>query len=151
MIPETIFPIPLTQGQTAYVDREDYAELNQHRWCVYWDTHTRSFYAHRGLNGGCVSMHRQLLGPSKGDGWVVDHENHNTLDNRKSNLCVGTHRKNQANRKNKSQHGTGVYRAKGRYYAWIRIEGISRRLGTFGTPEEARVCREEFIRINDIS
>ena len=49
-------------------------------------------------NGKIMYLHRFIMNLSEGDNRVVDHINHNTLDNRKSNLNVVTINENQQNR-----------------------------------------------------
>ncbi len=77
--------IPLTQGQFALVDDEDYDRLNQFKWHAV-KAH-RSYYAVRtikDIDGKCkhIKMHREILGLVPNDGVFVDHINCVTLDNR---------------------------------------------------------------------
>lgn len=39
--------IPLTQGQVALVDDEDFERVNAFKWCAKWHSKTKSFYAVR--------------------------------------------------------------------------------------------------------
>lgn len=66
----------------------------------------------------------------------VDHINHNTLDNRKSNLRVCTNAENSRNRIVKSPY-KGVSKNGKRYRARIEVDGNKICLGTYNTPEEA--------------
>jgi AP2 domain len=85
--------IPLTQGQFATVDDEDFSWLSSWRWFAQWNPKTKSFYATRKGPGSCaggrdrrgvILMHREILAcPSDR---LVNHRNHDTLDNRQSNL-----------------------------------------------------------------
>lgn len=50
----------------------------------------------RGPGSKSVSLHRYLMQPP--DGWVIDHINHNGLDNRRSNLRIVSRTINQHNR-----------------------------------------------------
>lgn len=88
--------ICLSLGKVAIVDESDFAFLSQWKWC-----------AHRGENGlwyavrydhGPILMHRVLLGLERGSGKEVDHRNHDTLDNRRSNIRICTRTQNQQNR-----------------------------------------------------
>ena len=104
--------IPLTQGKYAIVDPEDFERLNKHKWYAARDT--RTFYAHRKKRVGkkyvSIGMHREILNPP--GHLMVDHINHNGLDNRKANLRLATCAQNSYNRrqvrKNKSSKYIGV-------------------------------------------
>lgn len=77
--------IPLTQGQFAKVDDEDFAWLSQWNWRAHYSPCSKSFYAMRSApsseGGAAIYMHRLILGAQKGQ--QVDHESHDTLDNRR--------------------------------------------------------------------
>lgn len=87
--------IPLTRGKYAIVDDEDYEWLTQWSWCY------NNRYAIRGMSRGGVQkkfpMHREIM--KTPIGLETDHINGNTLDNRKSNLRICTHKENGRNRK----------------------------------------------------
>lgn len=89
--------ILLTEGYLAIVDDEDYELLMKYVWIT--DKRKRTCYAVAWVreNGEPVkrSMHRFLLNPPKG--LVVDHVNHNGLDNRRSNIRVTTQSENRKN------------------------------------------------------
>ena len=97
--------IPLTQGKFAIVDAEDYERLSRHKWCA--AKSNGRFYAQRTENGRTIKMHREIMNPPPG--MVCDHKNHNTLDNRKSNLRICTVSQNQQNRL-PSTGGTSQYK-----------------------------------------
>lgn len=88
--------IPLTKGQYAIVDPEDYERLSKYKWQAKKDG--RSFYAVRseprkkGRKRKSISMHRMVLPVP--EGLYVDHINHNGLDNRKANLRPATWNQN---------------------------------------------------------
>lgn len=96
--------IALTCGQCALVDEADYDYLIQWKWYAYWCIRLKAFYAARSIkvDGQSVSirMHRQLMGLERGDKRVVDHINHKTLDNRRSNLRICTQAQNMWNIQN---------------------------------------------------
>lgn len=72
-------------------------------------------------------------------GYVVDHINHDTLDNRKSNLRIITRDQNQQNRSGAAKHnsvgirGVTIHKKSGKYRA--RIKG--KHLGLFENKEDA--------------
>jgi len=103
--------IPLTRGQFAIVDAEDYSQLCQHKWCLSRARRTCYTQRHFKLNGRWtgVSMHRHLV--TTPPGMEIDHINHNGLDNRRCNLRVCTHSENMKNQ-----------RPKKRGYKWLNHE-----------------------------
>lgn len=155
--------IPLTQGQYALVDDEDFDFLNQWKWYASYDKNLKGYYAQCGrsvrhLDGTrktkIIRMHRMIMGELFGRELsvkeVIDHINHDPLDNRRSNLRVVSSRQNCQNRKRKfSSKYPGVYwdKAKKKWRAAIRINGKSKHLGNFVDEREAakayeQVCRE---------
>jgi hypothetical protein len=58
--------IPLTQGQYAIVDAEDYERLSRFNWYARWCPYTNSFYAGRtGYDNGKrvnIHLHHEALG-----------------------------------------------------------------------------------------
>ena len=91
--------IPLTQGLYALVDPADYAELSRYRWHA--NRGRETFYAQRKVwdpltrTERTVKMHRQILNCP--DHLVVDHVNHNGLDNRRANIRAATTAQNVCN------------------------------------------------------
>ena len=86
--------IPLTKDKFAIVDAEDYERLSKYKWHTL--KNRRNYYAKRRGPHRMVSMHRVILNAPAG--LVVDHINHNGLDNRKSNLRLCTAAENSRNR-----------------------------------------------------
>jgi len=135
--------IPLTHGQFALVDAVDYSELSKYKWAACWNEGAQSFYAFR-----AVRMSREILSLEGDDERQVDHKNHQTTDNRRSNIRAVTTRQNHENRKNQSQYGPGVYKRRtksGRFAVQVQVGKRKVHLGTFDTPEEARQARASFI------
>ncbi|OHB60660.1 MAG: hypothetical protein A2167_04600 [Planctomycetes bacterium RBG_13_46_10] len=88
--------IPLTRGQFAIVDAEDYPRLGKYIWFA--EGRSGSFYAVRKEKGKSIKMHRQITNAP--DHLVVDHIDHNGLNNRKRNLRVCTFAENCRNLRN---------------------------------------------------
>ena len=135
--------IPLTNGQFATVDDEDFKELNQFTWQAQWDADTRSFYAVRGVrlpNGKHVKelMHRRILGLEYGDKRQIDHIAHQTLDNRRANIRIVTPSQNQHNYRCKK--GYTWNKSHRKYQAQIGVNGRRIFLGYFDGPQEARAA-----------
>lgn len=144
------FMIPLTQNQTALIDERDYHWLREHRWYALWYCSTKSFRAVRkiqALDGKrqLRDMSRAILGLEHGDPRQADHINHNTLDNRRHNLRIVTHRQNNEHRRNPSAFGLGVRKKRGRFQARVKIGGKEIHIGHFDTAEAARQARRNYL------
>lgn len=136
--------IPLTRGQIAIVDDEDYEWLSRWKWRAMYVKDMDTFYAVRSSWDGhtrrTILMHREILRLQKGDRREGDHRNHETLDNRRGNLRVATRTEQVYNTRMKRTNTSGfkgVYRNRNGYSAKIRIDGRQVYLGTRRTPAEA--------------
>lgn len=82
-----------------------------------------------------VLMHSLILNTSE----LVDHKDHNILNNRKSNLRIATSSQNMMNRKSV---GVSMVNKTGKYYACIGFNNININLGSFyNTFDEALYAR----------
>ncbi len=109
--------IPLTQGQLAMVDDEDYERVSQYKWYAHWHPQMGNYVARTNTSRQekprkQIYMHRMIL--SAPSGKPVDHIRHDTLDNRRDNLRVCTIAEN--NRNAKKYRGTTSSRYKGVYW-----------------------------------
>ncbi len=142
--------IPLTKGQVAIVDADNYEWLRRYAWSAWWNKGTRSFYARRSgerVNGRnrTVYMHREILGLRHGDIRQGDHVNPGeTLRNTNDNLRIATHQENQYNRRRNRESISGykgVYvdhkKKRNKYIAQITINGENVKLGCRSTAEKA--------------
>jgi hypothetical protein len=132
---ENVKMIPLTGGFHAYVDAEDYEEVNQWRWRAH-----SGGYAVRWEKGKLILMHRQIMKPPKG--MVVDHVNGNGYDNTRANMRNVTHRENMHNMRKHAGTASiykGVVRGKraGTWYARIGWGGAHATAGPFEDEAEA--------------
>ena len=89
-------------------------------------------------------LHRYIMNPS--DDLVVDHINHNPLDNRRNNLRICTQQENQFNRSiqyNNTSGFTGVsfHKYSNKWMAYIKINKKKKFLGYYNTKEEAAKAR----------
>lgn len=101
--------ISLTQGQFAKVDDADYEWLMQFRWYAIRLSGSSGFYARRNMAEPRESfyMHREIVGLLKGDKTQVDHRNHDTLDNQRSNVRRSTPGQNCFNSRIRSDNVSG--------------------------------------------
>jgi hypothetical protein len=124
--------IPLTRGLFAIVDAEDYPRLSRYTWFA--EGTDKNCYAVHKENGRSIKMHRQIMNAP--DNLVVDHIDHNGLNNRKENLRVCTFAENCRNlrsSRHKSSKFKGVHwnkRCK-KWAAQIACENKKYHLGYF--------------------
>ncbi len=126
-------PIPLTKGKFAIVDADDYYRLVKYKWHIS-DPASNTLYAARRLERKSLKMHRVIMGAP--DHLVVDHIDHNGLNNCKSNLRLCTLAQNNRNcgaSKGASSRYKGVSWRKDtkKWEAMIRFNKKMYRLGTF--------------------
>ena len=142
------------KGYKVLIDDEDYVLVNKYRWIVDSRPERQTVYFKCYLCGGSKNtkhlyLHRLIAGADKlpsgknrADN-VVDHRNHDTLDNRKSNLRICTHKDNSRNafQIRGRELPKGVKRAsKNRYSARICANGKEIHLGCFLTVDEASLA-----------
>jgi hypothetical protein len=138
----------IIKGHLVLVDDEDDHIIADHTWCVirtiggdreYYYV-IRSNYINKGYRQ--VRLHRQLLDAPKGV--LVDHINHNTLDNRRCNLrlcSIAENRFNSQKVKSASSSYKGVrWVTTNKLNPWearISLSGSRKVLGYFPTEEAA--------------
>lgn len=103
-------------------------------------------YARISIKGFPKLFHRFIMNVPTG--MVTDHINHNTLDNRESNLRICTKNQNLFNKvpyKNSKSECPGVYQIKstGHWKAMIRINNNRINLGTFKQLIDAVSARKQ--------
>ncbi len=143
------------------VDDSDYDYLMQWKWQVKKKRST--FYAARvekGTTRKTILMHRVILGETA-IGFVVDHIDHNGLNNKRTNLRACTPTQNNWNRRHKkdgshigvyfrtlikeraTKNGTKTYCYQF-WYAKIYIDGKQINIGSFKTENEAATAYNEY-------
>jgi hypothetical protein len=139
--PNTMKTIPLTQGQVALVDDEDYKFINRWKWRATYCKCTKSFYAVR-LTGTrprkTIYMARLIMNTQPG--MDTDHIHHNTLDNRKKELRNVTRTQNimnQGPRRNNKLGIKGICMDHGKFRVTITKNHKWTFLGRFTKLEDA--------------
>lgn len=142
--------LELSHGMKATIDDEDFEFLSQWRWSRLYNKKRGTCYVVRkepksGKNRRLIQLHRVIVRASKGQ--IVDHVNHDTLDNRRQNLRIVTWSQNACNRKRKVNSTSGfkgvtlrphLGKKSGRSWeARISLNGKIKSLGVFRTAEEA--------------
>lgn len=122
---DTVIGIATNTGREFLVDYEDYLKIKN----ISWHESNTGYIVHKDTKKSVIQLHRLITQcpPDK----VVDHINHNKLDNRKSNLRVCTQRQNSLNTKPKSNTGEfGISFSKGYYYVQVagKYRGIAKQL-----------------------
>jgi hypothetical protein len=138
--------IPLTKGLFAIVSPEDYEWLAGYSW--YASRCRQTWYAQRTARTKFgprrqyqVRMHREVLGVF--DDRFVDHQNHNGLDNRRSNLRIATLAQNGWNRRKTTAKCTSRYKGvcwskrEGMWHAQIKHNGKQNTIGYFDDEQKA--------------
>lgn len=112
----------------ASIDTSDIDLVKNYKW-------RRGGSGGYAITGGKQQMSHLIIGAE--DGEIVDHINHNTMDNRRENLRIVTKSQNAMN-----QNVLGISRGKsGLYYAHIKKNQIMTVLGTYQTRNEALLAR----------
>lgn len=142
--------IPLSKGQHAIVDDEDYDAMNSVKWYTYECFYT--FYAMRTVRmggGKKKSFHMHRMINKTPDGMLTDHINGNGLDNRKENLRSVSHKENMVNcarntPKRPKYRGISWHKSNYKWYAQITIDSKNIYIGSFHNQEEAASAYNEF-------
>lgn len=149
-----IFATRKSKRYEILVDIDDfYMLLNAgYRWCVSYDSNIDGFYAHTNVysknsNGkrahSNFKIHNYILETSN----IVDHIDHNTLNNRRGNLRIVTNAQNLKNRKGKNKNNKSGYRnvsrVSGKWVVQLVVNGKNTRLGAFDDVHEAGAFAED--------
>lgn len=147
--------VPLSQGLTAVIDADDAEMVSEYVWSAFLNPHTRGYYAvsHSKLANGRrprLRMHRLIMKAPTDR--VVDHRDHDGLNNRRSNLRICTHTENTRNLRGPQRNGTSGYigvtwnKQVKRWRAQTKIDSTQHHVGHFNTAIEAALARDAYIR-----
>lgn len=139
--------VELTQGKWAIIDVADIPLVGKYKWCAVLFKRQNTYYALTSIreipsdDAKLTMMHRFLMG-AKDSEQHVDHDNGDTLNNRRSNLRFATRTQNLRNsqkRKNASSQWKGVFFSNKdkRWLAKIRVDKKQIVLGYFKSEIEA--------------
>jgi hypothetical protein len=140
-----LIEIPLTQGQVALIDDEDWDLVKGYKWFAFKMCNT--YYAATSQHGGkrprTLFMHRLIMGANYEQ--RVDHRNRNGWDNRKDNLRFSSVSENAMNKV--SSKGNSMYKGvcwdRGKWKASIAINGVNFHIGRFNSEEVAARAYDE--------
>jgi hypothetical protein len=115
------------QMMETIIDLNDLERVSLVNWRATYDNRSGSFYVTGYYKGYHKTMHRYLFDLSIGDERVIDHMNHNTLDNTRANLIITD---TQGNNWNKGRaHSTNTTGIRGvtlsgkKYQAQVKYKG----------------------------
>lgn len=122
------------------IDIEDIEKIKNIHWFIHYYKLNNSFYADSTKND---KLHRYITNCPKNK--VIDHINHNTLDNRKFNLRICTRIENNRNKKNNTSGHVGVYwdKTKNKWTAQIMINYKTIFIGRYEDINDAIQARKE--------
>lgn len=129
----------------SLVDDEDFEKFNQYMWCVFNKKSelkyaARNIYSEATKKWKVIFLHREIMKTPKG--FVVDHINHDGLDNRKENLRNCTTAENLRNAR-RTEDNTSGYKGvcwnklRKKWYAYACVSGKRIHLGCFFDKEKA--------------
>lgn len=136
------------------VDDEDYENLSKFKWNIFKKETDNTLYCKRNSKRDpitrkqkTITMHRLIMNVFEGKG-IIDHKDHNGLNNQKSNLRICNTSQNGANRlknKNASSKYYGVCYAKRskKWNAFLQTKRTSANLGYFDSEEDAARHRDK--------
>lgn len=121
----------------ALIDLEDVDNIKMYKW----------FFDGRYVrNSNKQKLHRTIINVSEEK--IIDHINHNTLDNRKSNLRICTQNDNAKNKSKQINNTSGVtgvswYKKYEKWRVRIQVNNKDILIGYFDDKEEAIKARKE--------
>lgn len=127
------------KGEEFYFDLEDYNKIKGYCWWVNDNGYL--------ISGKSLRMHRLIMNVSDKNSFI-DHINHNTKDNRKSNLRVATNSQNNMNSKLSNANTTGVTgiswsKLHNKWETHISVNGKKIHLGLFDEFVDAVKTRKD--------
>lgn len=134
-------------GRYVRVDEHDLQHVIPHRWsllvpnpCCPHGAYAQAWVKDQHGVKRRMTLHRFLMDAPPGQ--PVDHINGDGLDNRRCNLRLVTREQNQRNRRARDgrKHKGITQTPAGQWRARIEVEGRSKHLGVFESPEAAGIA-----------
>jgi len=135
----------MSQPRYAKVDTADYKRLRKYEWFAI--KKGKLYYVRRHASGGktkngtLVYLHQEIIDVPRG--MVIDHINHDPMDNRCENLRPATHSQNICHRRKRSDAKTSKYKGVSwrkdsrKWVARITFEKKGIHLGLFRNESDA--------------
>lgn len=148
--------IPLSQGEFAVIDTDDYPLVASRTWMLSKGYAVTEMSRRSTTPRRRILMHHLIIGEKR----MVDHRDGDGLNNRRNNLRTCTPQQNLQNMRPKANHlpYKGIYFNKKtrRYQAQITLDYKKRFLGRFDNPLSAAIAYDrealklfgEFARLN---
>jgi hypothetical protein len=125
------------KGKFTLVDDDVYSLISAHKW-YYMKNKSGNQYAYGIIDGKQILLHRLIKTPTRGK--VIDHVDHNGLNNTRENLRICSFQQN-TRYKQKSGKPKGAYPLKTksgtRWRSYITLDGVTTYVGTYSTQKEA--------------
>jgi hypothetical protein len=138
---------------STIVDDEDFEVFNKYRWFIDngYACRKERFYINNSYEIKAIYLHRELLSlPRTTDrkSNLVDHINHNKLDNRKCNLRIVTQQENTMNRISHRRtiskfKGVSWHKCTGKWQSRLMFYNKILNLGLFNSELEAAIAYNE--------
>lgn len=131
------------KGEEFWFDLEDYDKIKNYCWYKNNQGYLISFDYNSNKK---IRLHRLIMNPTSDQ--IIDHINHNTIDNRKSNLRIVTYSQNLMNKSLVSSNTSGItgvswYEKRNKWKSYITINKKQKFLGYFDNFEDAVRTRKE--------
>lgn len=128
-------------NQIGVIDTNDLDKIKTYRWYVTFDSKIKSFYVRASIkkeNGSINHIHIHRFVMNCPDTMIIDHIDHKTLNNTKTNLRIVTNKENQRNlrRKKYKSKFSNVYKHRNGYQ--VRVgSGINTYFGKYENERQA--------------
>ena len=132
-----------SKDKKIFIDIEDVEKIDKYTWNINSTGYARTEIGGR-KNKISIMMHRLIMNAK--DGEVVDHINHNTVDNRKKNLRICSQKDNVRYARVRTDNisgvtGVGYTKREGKWRARIHVNGSDIGLGYYNNFEDAVTAR----------